>query len=177
LLCPNCKSKCNDEWKFCPKCTMPLPQNKLLTWRRKLKTILLFGTAFVVVVAFFTHAIITDLEKNTTKQDKAVQTTKNEETPKQQKTSSVSSGPNNITAFVMAKEIIRRSLKDPSSAKFGNITEAAIEKVDGNINRWRVACYVDAKNSFGATIRTWYAVQLLYQNDGWHSEGIETINK
>lgn len=41
MICPNCKYKCNDEWKFCPKCTILLPQGNLRVWTRKLKTILL----------------------------------------------------------------------------------------------------------------------------------------
>lgn len=59
-------------------------------------------------------------------------------------------------AFTVACEIVKASLKAPSSAKFCKVTEAEIEHV-GNGRYW-VKGWVEAQNSFGAVIRQSFQV-------------------
>ncbi|MBQ6214380.1 MAG: hypothetical protein IJJ67_03065 [Oscillospiraceae bacterium] len=59
-------------------------------------------------------------------------------------------------AFTIACEIVESKLKSPSTAKFCKVTEAGIEHL-GN-GRYRVKGWVDAQNSFGATLRQTFQV-------------------
>lgn len=70
-------------------------------------------------------------------------------------------------AKVMAETFVRKQLKSPSTADFpwhpDEYTATEIEK-----NVWRVSGYVDAQNSFGATIRTHWTVIIRYEGrDKW----------
>lgn len=69
MICPSCKSQCKDEWKVCPKCAIPLHSKNPQRWTKKIKNALIIGAAFVITIALFTHAITTDLEKDSTKSD------------------------------------------------------------------------------------------------------------
>jgi hypothetical protein len=73
-------------------------------------------------------------------------------------------------AGLYAKEIVKRSLKAPRTAKFPWVVEG---RHLGNC-RFLVASYVDAENSFGAMIRTNYTVTLQRQGLNWQLEDIQT---
>jgi len=60
-------------------------------------------------------------------------------------------------AIVAAKNAVRDQLKAPSTAKFSSVW--ASKNNDGT---WVVKGYVDAQNSFGATIRSSFKVMLKY---------------
>ncbi|KKR61604.1 hypothetical protein A2643_02920 [Candidatus Nomurabacteria bacterium RIFCSPHIGHO2_01_FULL_39_220] len=64
-------------------------------------------------------------------------------------------------SIVFAKDVIRKTLKAPSTAKFVDVQayELSNEK-----DVWAVNGYVDSQNSFGAMIRSQWEVQLDYRD-------------
>lgn len=62
-------------------------------------------------------------------------------------------------AIAVAKQEVKNRLKSPSSAKFPwGYEEYNITKSSGN--NYTVSSYVDAENSFGAELRTYYTVEF-----------------
>ena len=76
--------------------------------------------------------------------------------------SSVNSSTN---AKICAEKAVSDSLKSPSTAKFCKYTDMIATDLGGN--RWKVSGYVDAQNSFGATVRTNWTVTLTLTNSGF----------
>ena len=72
-------------------------------------------------------------------------------------------------AWVCAQDVVEKNLKSPSSAKFCLMSEATIHYngEDGGGSRYTVSGYVDAQNSFGATIRQNFTVNLTVTKDGY----------
>jgi hypothetical protein len=72
-------------------------------------------------------------------------------------------------AWVCAQDVVKKNLKSPSSAKFCLMSEATIHYngEDGGGSRYTVSGYVDAQNSFGATIRKNFTVNLTVTKDGY----------
>ena len=68
-------------------------------------------------------------------------------------------------AWVCAEDIVKSSLKSPSSAKFCKYPEATIT-YSGD-NDWVVSGWVDAQNSYGATIRTDFICTLTLTENGY----------
>ena len=62
-------------------------------------------------------------------------------------------------AYTIAEDTVEAQLKAPSSAKFSNKNETSIS-VHNNV--WIVSGWVEAQNSFGATIRNTYTVQITF---------------
>ncbi|MBX3042871.1 MAG: hypothetical protein KIT33_12115 [Candidatus Kapabacteria bacterium] len=79
---------------------------------------------------------------------------------------------NEIAAITFSQIFVKDNLKSPSTAKFGNIREYTANNID--LGKWTVTGYVDSQNSFGAVIRTKYAVTIQYdvKNDKWTLEQI-----
>lgn len=68
-------------------------------------------------------------------------------------------------AFLMSHYFVMQNLKSPSTADFPLYDYRAIN-LGGN--QWSVTSYVDAQNSFGATIRTNYRVFITFQGGEWN---------
>jgi hypothetical protein len=65
-------------------------------------------------------------------------------------------------AKAVAEGQVKTLLKSPSTAKFSGLRDTKIEPiVDGH----KVTGYVDSQNSFGATIRTSYSVEIYLDKD------------
>lgn len=62
-------------------------------------------------------------------------------------------------AYTIAEDTVEAQLKAPSTADFSNKNETAIS-VHNNV--WIVSGWVEAQNSFGATIRNTYTVQITF---------------
>ena len=62
-------------------------------------------------------------------------------------------------AIVIAKKTVKNNLKSPSTADFCSTSEATIT-CDGNT--WTVKGWVDAQNSFGATLRSNFTVKFTF---------------
>lgn len=61
-------------------------------------------------------------------------------------------------AKLMAETFVRKQLKSPSTADFPSTNEYTATEIEDDV--WRVSGYVDAQNSFGATIRTRWTVAI-----------------
>lgn len=58
----------------------------------------------------------------------------------------------------MTEDTVKNNLKSPSSAKFPPFSEATIK--DNGDNDYTINSYVDAQNSFGASLRTNSIVEI-----------------
>ncbi len=77
-------------------------------------------------------------------------------------------------AIETSKEFVLKQLKAPATAQWprGSANYSCVELGD---DQYRVTSYVDAQNSFGAQIRTFYTVVVKYQGNGqWSLVSIET---
>lgn len=68
-------------------------------------------------------------------------------------------------AKICAEEYVRQNLKAPSTAKFCSYANMTATNITGRT--WKVSGYVDAENSFGASIRTYWVVTLTLTNSGF----------
>lgn len=67
---------------------------------------------------------------------------------------------NDITAFVISQDFIRKNLKTPTTAIFPYITsDGVMVNYLGNCTH-EIVAYVDAENSFGAKLRTKYYIKM-----------------
>ena len=64
-------------------------------------------------------------------------------------------------AFVIAQDTVNQQLKSPSSAKYCSMKEANISRSG---NTWTVSGWVDADNSFGASIRNKFTVTITFSS-------------
>lgn len=73
--------------------------------------------------------------------------------------------PSDVEAWTMAQYIVKNNLKSPSSADFpykGTVITGDVKKEDLKICSFFVGGPVDSQNSFGAIIRSHYAMDLKY---------------
>lgn len=78
-------------------------------------------------------------------------------------------------ACFAAREFVTDRLKSPSTASFPWFGCAATQLAD---NKWEVASYVDAQNSFGGTLRLYYLITVRpNEGGGWHLLSIQTAQK
>ena len=75
------------------------------------------------------------------------------------KSDSDSYGHDKFDAFVAAKSVVKDNLKSPSTAKFCSTNDAAITRSG---NTWTISGWVDAQNSFGATLRNNFTVKITF---------------
>jgi hypothetical protein len=80
-------------------------------------------------------------------------------------------GNDNSKVWVLAKHEVESRLKSPSSAKFPSQSEANISEVG---DKYIVKSYVDAENSFGASIRNKFTVTLRKNSSGKYI--VESVN-
>lgn len=73
-----------------------------------------------------------------------------------------------LEAKALCRGAVRNSLKAPSTADFVSMT--AKETTPG---RWTVGGQVDAQNSFGAMIRSYYVCEAVQVGTGWRVERLE----
>ncbi|KRU25151.1 putative lipoprotein [Clostridium sporogenes] len=60
------------------------------------------------------------------------------------------------------QEEVKNKLKAPSTAKFPIYDESFVEQIDDT--HYKVDCYVDAENGFGAKIRSNYSCDIEYDD-------------
>ena len=70
-------------------------------------------------------------------------------------------GHDEYDAWTAAKDIVKDKLKSPSTAEFCKASETTITR---NGNTWTIQGYVDAQNSFGATLRNEFTVVITFTN-------------
>ena len=76
-----------------------------------------------------------------------------------------SSDSREIDAWVCAQNVVRNNLKSPSSADFCSYPEATI--IDLGDDQYMIKGYVDAQNSFGAMVRSYFTVTLTLTKNGY----------
>jgi hypothetical protein len=80
-------------------------------------------------------------------------------------------------AYVMCQEFVKDQLKAPATADFPYMTNSDVSVVSTGEGRYSVAGYVDAENSFGATLRTRYRCSVYWAGgDTWRlSEPVQLL--
>ena len=73
-----------------------------------------------------------------------------------------------------AKDVVRSRLKSPSTAKF--VEWMPLAEYSRSSGQWRISGSVDAQNSFGATIRSYYMVEVKKVNGLWQTISFSMIN-
>jgi hypothetical protein len=72
--------------------------------------------------------------------------------------------PDAFSAWFECKSFVEKRLKAPSTADFASFDRQTVEsRSDGH---FVVSSYVDSQNSFGAKIRTDYACEVHFKDDG-----------
>lgn len=76
-----------------------------------------------------------------------------------------------LTAWVMAQQFVKQSLKSPSSADFGGVFSGEAQSYEDTVTEigegeYRVRGWVDAQNAFGATVRSDFDVTVEYIGGG-----------
>lgn len=82
-----------------------------------------------------------------------------------EKSSKSNSSDEATDAKICAKKAVEDQLKSPSTAKFCKYTEMTATNLGGD--KWKVTGYVDAQNSFGATLRENWTVTLTLTGSGF----------
>ena len=77
----------------------------------------------------------------------------------------------NISAFVMSQEFVKRVLKAPSTASFPHIYDEGVT-VEDRYGVYVVSAFVDSQNSFSAMIRNSCTCQLKKNGDKWELVGL-----
>jgi len=92
--------------------------------------------------------------------------------PSHKKTSSKADAPSDIEVCVTAHLYVKQLLKAPSTAKFPPCDFGKVSRLGDK--QYRYQSYVDAQNSFGAMVRTYYVVEMEYLgNDEWKLKDIK----
>lgn len=76
-----------------------------------------------------------------------------------------------LAAFVYSQQYVKEKLKSPSTAQFAGIGESHIQKIDQET--YKITSFVDAQNSFGATLRTNYVIIMKKNGSIWGVEKLE----
>lgn len=98
--------------------------------------------------------------------ERSANTSKTEPTVHERQTSAVESGcGHRIEAMSAAESFAKDRLKAPATARFSSNSDFRTEML--SCGTWRVASYVDAHNSFGAAIRTYYVTVMNYSGGRW----------
>lgn len=75
-----------------------------------------------------------------------------------------------VEAFVMAQDFVKRQLRSPSTASFPGYTEPGVSSTQTTVTGGRcgfnVRLYVDAQNAFGGTARQNFSVTLAPDGKG-----------
>ena len=81
-------------------------------------------------------------------------------------------GHDETDAWVVAQSIVSKQLKSPSTADFCRKSQATIVRSG---NTWTVVGYVDAQNSFGATLRNEFTVRFTFFSDNQYTTELCSI--
>jgi len=74
-------------------------------------------------------------------------------------------------AYYAAREVVLGYLKAPSTAEFQPYAEGIVAQ--RGANQYTVNLWVDAQNSFGAMIRTYFMVDVELQDGAWYYTNIQ----
>lgn len=78
-------------------------------------------------------------------------------------------------AIYASRDLMEQRLKAPATADFQSTSEAKYQTYQENGEQlYTVTSYVDAQNSFGANIRTHYAITMRHSGTMWYLVDINT---
>ena len=86
-----------------------------------------------------------------------------------------------IDAWVMAQHFVEQQLKAPGTADYGGVWDGDYQSSDDVVtelgdDKFRVSAWVDAENSFGAKIRTYFVCELEYVgDDNWRCTKLDLL--
>lgn len=82
-----------------------------------------------------------------------------------------------IIAYIAAKEVVKRRLRAPQSARFpaGPSSSGVVTRRLSGDCRWQVSGFVDAENSFGSEVRSHFEV-VLQVNPETERYGAESVS-
>lgn len=145
--CPQCHALINHRDKACPDCGMvfqPTSHEALSGFALQWNRLTGWGKAGAVLGVLFLLGITLNTLGLTSSSHASAK------------------APDAYEACSMAHQFIKERLKAPSTAKFESCLSASVSQ---SIDRWTVATYADAQNSFGAMLRGNYVVTLDYVGD------------
>ena len=151
IKCIDCGQYISESSKACPNCGCPTSKsinaekqrkaqeewNNMPPGQKKISTIITI--IIIAIVAFFLY-----------------------------KACSGSTGNNYDTetnAKICAEKAVEDKLKSPSTAKFCSYTQMTATNLSGD--KWKITGYVDSQNSFGATVRQYWTVNLTLTKTGF----------
>jgi len=72
-------------------------------------------------------------------------------------------------AYYISQQFVEDRLKSPASAEFPRFSNSGVSVSYTGNDTYKVSAYVDAQNSFGALIRTYYKCEARYNksSDKW----------
>ncbi|MBL4981707.1 hypothetical protein [Pseudomonas fluorescens] len=101
--------------------------------------------------------------QETARRDKAAAAAKEEAIAAQKKLEEEKNRDRSTMAAIICTNYVEQSLKSPKSADFPfGQAEGGIQRMGDQ--RYKIRSYVDAKNAFGAEIRTWYLCDIQYRS-------------
>lgn len=81
-----------------------------------------------------------------------------------------------ISAWVMCEEFVKKSLRSPSSAEFPTYSNPAVS--DHGNGRYIVTSHVDSQNAFGAMLRNAFTCEIQWHDgDRWTLENLALGNQ
>jgi len=90
--------------------------------------------------------------------------------------------PDKIEAWVMTQQFVKDQLKAPATADYGSVWGGDYQDPDevvtalGN-DKFRISAWVDAENSFGANVRTYFVCELQYLgDDNWRCTKLDFVD-
>ena len=110
----------------------------------------------VVIVLFFIGIIVSMFDGDSS----SPSTSSSTDTPVSTPSPEQAKKDREIMSLVFAKDVIKKTLKSPSTAEFVDVKAYELSNLK---DVWAVNGYVDSQNSFGAIIRSQWEVQLDYR--------------
>lgn len=83
--------------------------------------------------------------------------------------------PSKLDAYVISQQFVRQQLKAPSSAQFPVYNKDMV--ITNDNKRFKVKSHVEAKNSFGATVRNKYVCIVTHiEKDQWELNNLQLLD-
>jgi len=155
INCPECNKEFSDQADACPNCGYkPIQEEKKELLEKKNKTKKNAGVGclvLIIVVILAVYLLIPERDPDAWKKED-----------------------NSFAAYIMTEDWVKERLKSPSTAKFPDEKNEHTFKIDAH--RYKIISYVDAQNSFGASIRTKFIAEVEQVNENkWILISLEII--
>jgi len=165
--CKECGEAVSDQAESCPHCGVPLKAKKegkgSKGGRRQ------FGCGSLILVLIIMGAIgsILDPHGGTGGGGSGSDNSRSSTTDWRQED-------NSIMAYIMMEDFVKDRLKSPSTAEFPGVWDGRNEHISkAGAQTYKINSYVDAQNSFGASIRTRFTGTIKQiSKDRWQLQSL-----